>query len=141
MACLCEISKKELFCSKTCFLVKNHCSWYIWLSWRSYDDKRKKKFVTRDNTNFSSMFTVLDVVSISQVCFAILQYIRLSNKAFVLKFALQMEFCVRNCWKCYRRLDVNRLYQKHLELNGAVHSKAVEMWCKICLALVGHQRL
>ena len=52
-----------------------------------------------------------------------------------------MEFRVRNRWKCYRRLTVNRLYQKHVHLSGTVRSKAVEIWWKICLVLVGHQRL
>ena len=68
------------------------------------------------------------------------QWIRISNKEFVSNFALQMEFRVRNRWKCYRRLTVNRLYQKHVYMSGKVHSKAVEMWWKICLSLVGHQR-
>ena len=40
------------------------------------------------------------------------QWIRISNKEFVSNFALQMIFRVRNRWKCYRRLTVNRLYQK-----------------------------
>ena len=69
------------------------------------------------------------------------QWIRISNKEFVSNFALQMEFRVRKRWKCYRRLTVNQLYQKQVHLSGTVHSKAVEMWWKICLALVGHQRL
>ena len=38
------------------------------------------------------------------------QWIRISNKEFVSNFALQMEFRVRNRWKWYRRLTVNRLY-------------------------------
>ena len=38
-----------------CFMVKNHYSAYYWLSWRSYDEKRKK-FVTQDVTNFSPIF-------------------------------------------------------------------------------------
>ena len=66
------------------------------------------------------------------------QWIRISNKEFVSNFALQMEFCVRNRWECYRRLTVNRLYQKHMHMSGTVHSKAVEMWWKISFALVGH---
>ena len=33
------------------------------------------------------------------------------------------------------------IYQKHVHMSGTVHSNAVEMWWKICLALVGHQRL
>ena len=69
------------------------------------------------------------------------QWIRISNKDFVSNFALQIEFRVRNHWKCYRRLTVNRLNQKHVHMSGTVHSKAVEMWWKICFAQVGHQRL
>ena len=67
------------------------------------------------------------------------QWIRISNKEFVSNFALQMEFRVRNRWKCYRRPSVNRLYQKYVHMSGTVHPKTVEMWWKICLALVGHQ--
>jgi len=36
---------------------------------------------------------------------------------------------------------MNRFYQKHVYMSGTMHSKAVEMWWKICLALVGYQRL
>ena len=52
-----------------------------------------------------------------------------------------MEFHVRNRWKSNRRSTVNRLYQKHVNMSGTVHSKAVEMWWKIYLDLVGNQRL
>ena len=69
------------------------------------------------------------------------QWIRISNKEFVSNFALQKEFRMWNRWKCYRRLTVNRLYQKHAHMSGTLHWKAVKMWWKICLALVGHQRL
>ena len=69
------------------------------------------------------------------------KWIKISNKEFVSNFALQMEFRVQNCWKCYRRLSVNRLYQKHVDMSGKVHSKEVEMWWKICPDLVAHQRL
>ena len=69
------------------------------------------------------------------------QWIRISNREFVSNFALQMDFRVQNRWKYYRRLTVNRLYQKHVHMSDTVHLKAVEMWWKICLALVSHQRL
>ena len=78
---------------------------------------------------------------ISSVFCDFFQWIRMSNKEFVSNFALQMEFHVQNCWKCYRRLTVHRLYQKHVHMSGTVHSKTVEMWWKICLGLVSHQRL
>ena len=70
-----------------------------------------------------------------------LQTIRISNKEFVSNFALQMEFRVLNRWKCYRRLMVNRLCEKHVHMSGTVHSKVVKMWWKIWLALVGHKHL
>ena len=69
------------------------------------------------------------------------QWIRISNKEFVSNFGLQMEFHVRNRLKCYRSLTVNRLHQKHVHMSDIVHSKAIEMWWKICLALADHQRL
>ena len=47
------------------------------------------------------------------------QWIRISNKEFVSNFAFQMEFSVRNRWKCYRSLTVNRLYQKHVHISSS----------------------
>ena len=46
------------------------------------------------------------------------QWIWISNNEFASNFAMQMEFRVRNRWKCYRRLTVNRLYQKHVHVSG-----------------------
>ena len=69
------------------------------------------------------------------------QWIRISNTEFVSNFALQMEFRVQNRWKCYRRLAMNRLYEKDVHMSGTVHSKAVKRSWKICPALVGHQYL
>ena len=40
------------------------------------------------------------------------QWIRILKKEFISNFAFQMDFRVRDGWKCYRKLTVNRLYQK-----------------------------
>ena len=58
-----------------------------------------------------------------------------------LKFCMQMKFRVRNREKCYRRLTVNRRYQKHVHMSATVHLKAVEIWQKFFLALVSYQHL
>ena len=94
------------------------------------------------STIFYLVFSQCSMLSVYLKCVSrFFQWIGISNKGFFSNFALQMEFFVRDRWKCYKRLTVNRLYQKHVHMSGTVHSKAVEMWWKIGLALVSHQRL
>ena len=64
MACLGQISK-FFFAIKNVVFVENHYSAYFWLFWRSYDEKKEKKLVTRDVTNLNPISTQTTDISSS----------------------------------------------------------------------------
>ena len=88
-----------------------------------------------------SLFTVLDVVSLSQVCLAILPMDKNIEQRIYLKFCIANGILCAESLKMLQRAYGVSTLSKTPAYEWYSAFKAVEMWSQICLDLIGHRRL